>query len=66
MTSKQRCQGKRRKQRGPTFGTFACGRVATYVFQKYVGTTTTHYVCDDNECYSHITGGYRGMNLRKL
>lgn len=66
MTSKKRCEGKRRKQRGPTFGTFACGRNATWVFQSYVGTCTTHYVCDDHDCMRHITSGYRPMNLRKL
>lgn len=66
MATTKRCEGKRRKQRGHVLGTFACGRKATYTFQSYVGTCTTHYVCDDDACYAHITQGYRGMNMRKL
>lgn len=64
--SKQRCQGKRRKQRGPVFGTFACGRNAKWVFQTYVGLTRTHYVCDDSDCMRSITSGYRAENVREL
>ena len=63
---KKKCQGKRRKCRGHTFGTFACGRNATHVFQTYVGLSRTHYVCDDAECMQHITQGYGANNLRAI
>lgn len=66
MASKKRCEGKRRKWRGRTLGTFACGRNATYTFQSYVGLCTTHYVCDDAECLRHITSGYPANNMRAL
>lgn len=66
-TPAPRCQGKRRKQRGHVFGLFACGRKATHVFQTYVGTSTTHYVCGGDEgCVSSITSGYPAMNMRAL
>lgn len=61
-----RCAGKRRMWRGHTLGTYKCGRVARYVFQSYVGTCTTHYVCADAECLASITHGYRAMNMREL
>lgn len=66
MTTSTRCQGRRRKWRGHVLGMFACGRKATYTFQTYVGLTVTHYVCDDDACLRHITGGYRAHNMRKL
>lgn len=53
-----RCRGKRRKQRGHVFGTFACGRKATAVVTTNVGFSRTTYVCDDPECWSHVTEGY--------
>lgn len=61
-----RCEGKRRMWRGRTLGTFKCGRKATYVFQTYVGTSNTHYVCNEDECLRHITGGYPANNMREL
>lgn len=54
----KRCEGKRRKWRGHVLGTFACGRKATAIVETRVGLTRTHYVCDDAECFAHITGGY--------
>lgn len=65
MASK-RCEGRRRKWRGNVFGTFACGRKATHVFQTYTGLTRTHYVCDDAECLLHITSGYPANNMRAI
>lgn len=66
MTTKKKCQGKRHKQRGHVFGTFACGRTAKWVFQTYVGLSRSHYVCDDPECMGSITHGYGANNLREL
>lgn len=63
---KKRCQGKRRKQRGHVFGTFACGRNATAVFETRVGLTRTHYVCDDAECMASLTHGYGAYNIREI
>ena len=66
MASK-RCEGTRRMQRGRTFGTFKCGRVARFVFQIYVGTSNTHYVCGgDDGCLGSITSGYPANNMREL
>jgi hypothetical protein len=62
----KRCQGKRRKWRGATLGTFACGRNATHVFETRVGVTRTHYACDDAECVASITHGYGAYNVRAL
>ena len=53
-----RCKGKRRKYRGNVFGTFACGRKATAVVTTNVGLSRTTYVCDDSECWQHVTSGY--------
>lgn len=63
----RRCEAKRRKWRGRVFGTFACGRKARYVFQSYVGTTTTHYACGQDDCDARsIIGGYTIHNWREL
>lgn len=56
--TRPRCQGRRRKQRGATFGLFACGRKATTLVTTAVGLSRTHFVCDDDECFRHIAGGY--------
>jgi hypothetical protein len=62
-----RCEGRRRKQRGHVFGTFACGRKARFVFQTYVGLSRTHYVCGgDDGCVGSITSGYPANNMREL
>ena len=53
-----RCKGRRRKMHGRTYGTFACGRKATAVVTTNVGFSRTTYVCDDPECWSHVTEGY--------
>lgn len=66
MASKQRCQGKRRMQRGRTFGTYKCGRVARYVFQTYVGLSRSHYTCGDDECTASLTHGYGANNYRAV
>lgn len=61
---KQKCQGKRRKQRGHVFGTFACGRNATHVVTTRVGYSKTHYVCEDGDCFSSVTSGYPATSRR--
>lgn len=62
----RRCEGKRRMWRGHRLGNFKCGRKARFVFQSYVGTSTTHYTCGDNECVGSITSGYPANNWREL
>jgi hypothetical protein len=52
------CEGKRRMWRGHKLGTFKCGRKATAIITTNVGLSRTHYVCDDSECWAHITAGY--------
>lgn len=54
----QRCQGKRRMWRGHVLGTFKCGRKATTLVTTNVGLSRSHYVCDSDECFAHIAGGY--------
>ena len=66
-TTSTRCEGTRRMWRGRVLGNFKCGRKATHVFQTYVGTCTTHYVCGgDDGCVGSITHGYPAQNMRKL
>lgn len=66
MATTKRCEGRRRMWRGNTLGTFKCGRKAKYVFQSYVGYSTTHYVCGDNECVASVASGYPTQNWRQL
>lgn len=66
MTRATTCQGKRRMQRGRTFGTFKCGRKARFTFQTYVGLSRSHFVCGEQECTSSITQGYGANNWREL
>lgn len=66
MATSRKCEGKRRMQRGNTFGLFKCGRKARFSFETYVGLTRSHYVCDDSECFTSITGGYSAGNVREL
>lgn len=58
MTNGTKCEGKRRMQRGKTFGLFKCGRKPTAIVTTNVGYSRTHLVCDDGECWSSITHGY--------
>ena len=57
-SSTPRCQGRRRMQRGPNFGLYRCGRKATAIITLSVGHSSTRYVCDDSECFGHLTSGY--------
>lgn len=66
MASKKRCQGRRRQWRRGILGNYACGRVATYVFETRVGLSRTHYTCGDRECMDGITSGYPAYNVRAV
>lgn len=57
-TKAPKCQGKRRQFRGRSYGTFKCGRKATGTVETHVGFTKHFHVCDDDECYRSIAGGY--------
>jgi len=63
---KTKCQGSRRMWRRETLGTFKCGRVAKITFQTYVGTTKSHFACNDPECQESLTEGYGANNVRTL
>jgi len=62
----KRCEGKRRMWRGNKLGNFKCGRVAKITFQTYVGTTKSHFACNDPECVGSLTNGYGANNVREL
>lgn len=57
-SSTPRCQGRRRMQRGRTFGLYRCGRKATAIITLNVGYATNRYVCDGSECFRDLTSGY--------
>lgn len=54
----QRCEGKRRQFRKGAYGVFKCMRKATGTVTTSVGFSRTHHVCDDEECFSSVAGGY--------
>ncbi len=58
VAKKPKCEGKRRQFRGPTYGTYKCGRLATGTVETHLGFTEHHSVCDDEECFRSITQGY--------
>jgi hypothetical protein len=62
VANKRRCQGKRRgfRARGNSCvaGIFRCMRKATGIIETHMGFTEHRYVCDDEECFRSITGGY--------
>ena len=56
--NKHRCEGKRRQFRRNSYGVFKCMRNATGTVTTNVGFSETHYVCDDDQCFSSIACGY--------
>jgi len=56
--TRRRCEGKRRMWRRNRLGTFKCGSPATWLVTTQVGTSQTHYCCDEEECFRSIAQGY--------
>lgn len=60
MNKKPRCDGKRYQFRNGKFALHKCNRSATGIVEVNVGVSKHFHVCDDDACFSFITGGYPG------